>query len=311
MSAPKPKRSIMSSLPARPDRRIRHRRRALRPSGAGRRPFARSFPDRQPFIPEPTTTPPAPPACSNSPAGRPSSLNKSAAFCSSRSPAKSWACSAASGTSIIPCYPLEKAAAMINMDMIGRVRDGKDLSERHRHRVDVRQADGRREASGARSRSTLPKRPATAPATTRRSPPKASPSCFSSPACTAIITSRATPPTRSIAPTPPSSWTTSPTWSRTWRTTRAPNIIRVAAPDPRAGRLRRRLSGYGPAFGSIPDFNEPPKGVRFADVRDGTPAAKAGLKAGDILIEFDGKEIANLYDFTYALRAHKPGIWYW
>ena len=66
-------------------------------------------------------------------------------------------------------------------------------------------------------------------------------------------------------------------------------------------------SGYGPNFGSIPDFNEPPKGVRFADVRDGTPAAKAGLKAGDILIQFDGKEIGNLYDFTYALRAHKPG----
>lgn len=65
--------------------------------------------------------------------------------------------------------------------------------------------------------------------------------------------------------------------------------------------------GYGPNFGSVPDFDEPPKGVRFADVRDGTPAAKAGLKAGDILIEFDGKEIGNLYDFTYALRAHKPG----
>jgi hypothetical protein len=66
-------------------------------------------------------------------------------------------------------------------------------------------------------------------------------------------------------------------------------------------------SGYGPAFGSIPDFDEPPKGVRFADVRDGTPAAKAGLKAGDILIQFDGKDIGNLYDFTYALQAHKPG----
>ena len=66
-------------------------------------------------------------------------------------------------------------------------------------------------------------------------------------------------------------------------------------------------SGYGPAFGSVPDFNEPPKGVRFADVREGTPAAKAGLKGGDILIEFDGKEIGNLYDFTYALQSHKPG----
>jgi hypothetical protein len=66
-------------------------------------------------------------------------------------------------------------------------------------------------------------------------------------------------------------------------------------------------SGYGPNFGSVPDFNEPPKGVRFADVREGTPADKAGLKSGDILIEFDGKEIGNLYDFTYALQAHKPG----
>ncbi len=85
-----------------------------------------------------------------------------------------------------------------------------------------------------------------------------------------------------------------------------PQFIRVAEPA-MSTTSSGGGSGYGPAFGSIPDFNEPPKVVRFADVRDGTPAAKAGLKAGDILIEFDGKEIANLYDFTYALRAHKPG----
>jgi aminopeptidase YwaD len=85
-----------------------------------------------------------------------------------------------------------------------------------------------------------------------------------------------------------------------------PEYVRVVEPLPSAAGSGGG-SGYGPAFGSIPDFNEPPKGVRFADVRDGTPAAKAGLRAGDIMIEFDGKEIANLYDFTYALRAHKPG----
>ncbi len=65
--------------------------------------------------------------------------------------------------------------------------------------------------------------------------------------------------------------------------------------------------GYGPYFGSIPDFTELPNGVRFSDVREGSPAAKSGLRAGDILIEFGGKAIQNLYDFTYALRAHKPG----
>ncbi len=65
--------------------------------------------------------------------------------------------------------------------------------------------------------------------------------------------------------------------------------------------------GYGPYFGSIPDFAEVPVGVRFADVHDGSPAGKAGLKAGDILVQFDGKKIQNLYDFTYVLRSKKPG----
>ena len=85
-----------------------------------------------------------------------------------------------------------------------------------------------------------------------------------------------------------------------------PQFQRVAEPQAPTGSGGGG-SGYGPYFGSIPDFNEPPKGVRFADVKDGSPAGLAGLKAGDIMIAFDGKEIANLYDFTYALRAHKAG----
>jgi hypothetical protein len=66
-------------------------------------------------------------------------------------------------------------------------------------------------------------------------------------------------------------------------------------------------AGYGPWFGSVPDFGETAKGAKFADVTAGSPAAKAGLRAGDTLIEFDGKPVGNLYDFTYALRTHKPG----
>jgi len=65
--------------------------------------------------------------------------------------------------------------------------------------------------------------------------------------------------------------------------------------------------GYGPYFGSIPDFRDDLKGVLFSDVRPDSPAAKAGLKPGDLMVEFDGKAIQNLYDFTYALRAKKPG----
>jgi aminopeptidase YwaD len=66
-------------------------------------------------------------------------------------------------------------------------------------------------------------------------------------------------------------------------------------------------SGYGTYFGSVPDFRDDVKGVLFADVTSNSPAAKAGLKAGDLMVEFDGKPIQNLYDFTYALGAKKPG----
>lgn len=89
----------------------------------------------------------------------------------------------------------------------------------------------------------------------------------------------------------------------------APQFVRVVepkTPGEEAGHTGK-VTGYGPDFGSIPDFAEIPNGVRFADIRPGSPAAKAGLRAGDILTEFDGKAIQNLYDFTYALRAKKPG----
>ncbi len=87
-----------------------------------------------------------------------------------------------------------------------------------------------------------------------------------------------------------------------------PAFVRVAEPKPHGeGASSTTQSGYGPDFGSIPDFTELPNGVRFADVRPGSPAAKAGLRGGDVLTEFDGKPIQNLYDFTYALRAKKPG----
>ncbi len=80
----------------------------------------------------------------------------------------------------------------------------------------------------------------------------------------------------------------------------------VAAPAPK-GSPSAGGAGRGAWFGSIPDFGEVPKGVKFAGVTAGSPAEAAGLKAGDILIEFDGQPIGNLYDFTYALRAKKPG----
>jgi Zn-dependent M28 family amino/carboxypeptidase len=65
--------------------------------------------------------------------------------------------------------------------------------------------------------------------------------------------------------------------------------------------------GYGPYFGSIPDFGQTESGVKFSDVKPGSPADKAGFKAGDVLVQFGDKPIKNLYDFTDALRRSKVG----
>jgi len=83
-----------------------------------------------------------------------------------------------------------------------------------------------------------------------------------------------------------------------------PPTFQVVAEDKPAGGGG---SGYGAYFGSIPDFGQVENGVKFSDVKPNSPAAKAGLKGGDILIQFGDKPIKNLYDFTDALRRSKVG----
>ena len=82
-----------------------------------------------------------------------------------------------------------------------------------------------------------------------------------------------------------------------------PTFVTVVEDKPLAGSG----GGYGPYFGSIPDFGQVENGVKFSDVRPGSPAAKAGFKGGDILVQFGDKPIKNLYDFTDALRRSKVG----
>jgi aminopeptidase YwaD len=78
-------------------------------------------------------------------------------------------------------------------------------------------------------------------------------------------------------------------------------------PDPNAPATTTTTTGYGPYFGSIPDMTPQTFGVRITGVRDGSPAALAGLKEGDVLVSFGGKPTADLYAFTYALQEHKVG----
>ena len=65
--------------------------------------------------------------------------------------------------------------------------------------------------------------------------------------------------------------------------------------------------GYGAYLGTIPDYMQTEGGVLLSGVRDDSPAKRAGLQAGDVIVRFDGIRVDNIYDYTFALRTRKPG----
>ena len=66
--------------------------------------------------------------------------------------------------------------------------------------------------------------------------------------------------------------------------------------------------GYGAYFGSIPDFGSPDEeGVRLTGVRPESPAEKAGLREGDVIVQLAGVRIKNLHDLAYVLRSKRAG----
>jgi len=66
--------------------------------------------------------------------------------------------------------------------------------------------------------------------------------------------------------------------------------------------------GGGAWFGSVPDMGAVDvTGVRLSGVSPGSPAEKAGVQKGDIIVEFGGDPVKDIYDYTNALQKHKPG----
>ena len=85
-----------------------------------------------------------------------------------------------------------------------------------------------------------------------------------------------------------------------------PQYARAAAAPAFEGDSR----GYGAYLGTVPDYGAMESatgGVKLADVRSGSPADKAGIRGGDVIVSIAGTKIENLYDMTYALQDHKPG----
>ena len=60
-------------------------------------------------------------------------------------------------------------------------------------------------------------------------------------------------------------------------------------------------------LGTIPDYATEVKGVKISGVQGGSPAEKAGLAGGGVIIEFVEQNVGNINDYTYALDAAKIG----
>jgi hypothetical protein len=70
----------------------------------------------------------------------------------------------------------------------------------------------------------------------------------------------------------------------------------------RAGR-----GGARAHLGVVPDFGGDQKGLRLADVHADSPAGRAGLKAGDVIVKFAEIDVADIQDLATGLQKYKPG----
>jgi aminopeptidase YwaD len=68
-----------------------------------------------------------------------------------------------------------------------------------------------------------------------------------------------------------------------------------------------RSTAFRVYLGTIPSYSDSSDGLLLDGVRDDSPAAKAGLQAGDRIVKLAGRDVRNVYDYTYALGEMKAG----
>jgi Zn-dependent M28 family amino/carboxypeptidase len=66
-------------------------------------------------------------------------------------------------------------------------------------------------------------------------------------------------------------------------------------------------TGFNVSLGTVPSYGDSTDGMLIDAVRDDSPAATAGLKAGDKIVKLAGKAIRNVQDYTFVLGEMKAG----
>jgi hypothetical protein len=86
-----------------------------------------------------------------------------------------------------------------------------------------------------------------------------------------------------------------------------PLTLMQAATQMPASSVGPPMPGYGAYLGTVPDMTDSPGGVRLLGVRAGSPAEKAGLRGDDIITKIGETSVPDLEAMTQALRNHRPG----
>ena len=73
------------------------------------------------------------------------------------------------------------------------------------------------------------------------------------------------------------------------------------------GRVRRAYIGIAGAARPLPPKAKRERGVEVSQVVDGSPAAAAGIRRGDVVVEIDGTQIADVADVQRLMTAENIG----
>lgn len=84
-----------------------------------------------------------------------------------------------------------------------------------------------------------------------------------------------------------------------------PQFVRAESSRPGMGTGDSR--GFAVTLGVIPDYGEGVEGMKVGGTRPNGPADKAGLKAGDVIVQLAGKKVMNIYDYMGILGELKVG----
>ncbi len=87
----------------------------------------------------------------------------------------------------------------------------------------------------------------------------------------------------------------------------APLTVRIESPSTRQETATHAAGGRRVSFGTVPDFAFQGDGVRIDSTVPDSPAARAGLVEGDILVALNGTDIADLRAFSQFLKTLEPG----